>query len=424
MSINQLCNDPDEEVKEAAAVLENMKQTSTHTSSPHEATLANPNGEGFMSRLMNAYEQGKATSPFIKFTSEMVESSVSRISEKIPVGAGATAGAAGAVVSEEAMKSLQYCLQWLNYAAQHIDHQIAVLRDFIVQLTTPSSSGSVITSPTSTLASIKREVVDTLRKVIEVVSKYASSCLPDHAKSRVRSFILNLPTRWASINHIDTSLSPRSSPHLGPTHDPNHQTADYARRLLSLATESLGMLRNVGDIFGDTVDRAEAWIYRLRVLGVRGNAIDHTAASQFEQPIGWSTSTSLPQQQQNGSIPNGGGYASPYGQPTSQHASSSPSSTGSRSRRSSSSNRMNNHASRKHIRPTIFQNNDEDEDIDTDSSTDSDVEEDKRMEDNRSHRSPKSSNVTKSALQHNGSISARKRKKAVKKDENDKMDLS
>ncbi|CAG8825283.1 5696_t:CDS:2, partial [Dentiscutata erythropus] len=88
MSINQLCNDPDEEVKEAAAVLENMKQTSTRstldTSSPHEATLANPNGEGFMSRLMNAYEQGKATSPFIKFTSEMVESSVSRISEKIP----------------------------------------------------------------------------------------------------------------------------------------------------------------------------------------------------------------------------------------------------------------------------------------------------------------------------------------------------
>nr|CAG8455443.1 777_t:CDS:2 [Entrophospora candida] len=355
MSINQLCNtdtDYPDEIKEAAAVLETMKQkpvvtssiestesTTTDSSSPpsplepSQISSTQPTDGSFMSRInniglvrktMNAYEQGKANSPFIKYTTEMVESSVSLISkpviDKIPqlaqldqyackgesrkrrargdsssdhprssspsyrsqrnhrsshntttitrsrwqqmlVGAAASASAAGAAVSEESMKSLKYCLQWLRVPL------------------IPSSAAS------ATLSSIKKEVVDTLRRVIEVVSKYASVCLPDHAKMNVRFFILELPTRWAYMNHNDHSASPSpmSSPQLAPANShPINQTTDYARRLLSLASESRDMLNSVAGIFSETVVKAESWVGKLRYVGMTGGGANAMGQIHFD----------------------------------------------------------------------------------------------------------------------------------------------
>ncbi|CAG8521205.1 69_t:CDS:2, partial [Ambispora leptoticha] len=218
------------------------------------------------------------------------------------VGTGTVVGGVGAAVSEESMKSLKYCLQWLHYANQHIEHQITVLREFIVNLTkqaSSSSSGALInTSATSTLSSIKREVVETLRKVIEVVSKYA--CLPDQARAKVRTFILNLPSKWANVNRTgdhSTTPSPMSSPVLAPTATNTHP-ATNAIRLLSLATESLEMLKAVANIFSDTIASAEAWVARLRAVGVTSGGAAAVGEIQFDNipqlPPRW------PSQQQNG----------------------------------------------------------------------------------------------------------------------------
>lgn len=49
-----------------------------------------------------------------------------------------------------------------------------------------------------TLADLRRDVVQTIRQVVDVVSKYAGGALPEPARSRVRGFILHLPQRWAS----------------------------------------------------------------------------------------------------------------------------------------------------------------------------------------------------------------------------------
>ncbi|CAG8524913.1 17289_t:CDS:2 [Acaulospora morrowiae] len=435
MSINQLCNDPDEDVKNAAAVLEKMKETENmkQTSLPPIETTQLPqegstNSDGFISRfpfMRRAYEQGKNSSPLIKYTTEMVSRISKPVIEKIPqlaqldhyacrvsttttsytprwqqvlVGAGAAVGTARAVVSEESMKSLRYCLQWLQYATQHIEHQIAILRDIIFKLSNPSADGVMIqSSAPSTLAAIKKGIVDNLRKVIDIVSKYASKCLPDQAKQNVRSFILSLPTRWATINHSDFSAtaSPVSSPRLAPINTyPNHQTADYARRLLSLATESLDMLRRVGGIFGETVERAEAWVERLRAVGVASGGSSSMDDVQLDgmPPIGWPS-------QQNGE-------AYPYSQSSSiSHP---------RSRRSSNSVRMNH---RKYPRTTPL--DDDEESIINNLSDDSDESEveNMRMEDNPLYRS----NSVKSSPQHGGLSSGKKRKKSGKKD--DKMDL-
>lgn len=49
-----------------------------------------------------------------------------------------------------------------------------------------------------TLTNVRKDVVQTIRQVVDVVSKYAGGALPEPARSRVRGFILHLPQRWAS----------------------------------------------------------------------------------------------------------------------------------------------------------------------------------------------------------------------------------
>ncbi|GAA5968366.1 hypothetical protein JCM21900_002392 [Sporobolomyces salmonicolor] len=240
------------------------------------------------------------------------------------------AGGLGAAVSEESLKSLRYCLQWLLYATAHLDHQISVLRDFILSLrahnrTHPSGpSGSaqssdalVAASASAHLSQIKHDVVETIRKVVEVVSKYAGAALPEQAKRYVKQSILGLPVKWASAiegkgrgrsgsatststvgrgrrdeseggtprcERMDdsyfpggSSSAPSSKPAQGQ-HDGREDdegddialgpTEDAADRVLTFAVESLDMLRSVTSIFGESVEKAEAWIERLRIVGL------------------------------------------------------------------------------------------------------------------------------------------------------------
>ncbi|SGY35384.1 BQ5605_C002g01760 [Microbotryum silenes-dioicae] len=215
------------------------------------------------------------------------------------------AGGLGAAVSEESLKSLRYCLQWLLYATAHLDHQIATLREFIASLhshTDRESDALVTASASARLSQIKHDVVETIRKVVDVVSKYAGVALPEQAKRYVRQSILGLPVKWASaiegsrnaraqsIGAHSTASTPRaermedpyaaaSAPSPGPssstatTESAGTSTAlapteDAAERILTFAVESLDMLRGVTGIFSDSVARAEDWIERLRIIGL------------------------------------------------------------------------------------------------------------------------------------------------------------
>ena len=247
------------------------------------------------------------------------------------------AGGLGAAVSEESMRRLQYCLQWLQvsnlpstlirnilkhgqiqYATNHIDAQILVLRDFMasLQAATAHSGETVSQHHVRTLNDVKRDVVETIRQVVEIVSKYAGGALPEPARQRVRGFILHLPQRWASAtrqgpeptqpysagtgkrrsgrygygtaegssasNPYPSSLSRPGSPTHSRTtsvtsravlHTRNTQSMvgtmashgmsaiaanQAAQRILTLATESLDMIRGVTGVFKESLDRADA----------------------------------------------------------------------------------------------------------------------------------------------------------------------
>jgi transcriptional repressor OPI1 len=172
-----------------------------------------------------------------------------------------------------------------------------------------------------TLTDVRRDVVQTIRQVVDVVSKYAGGALPEPARSRVRGFILHLPQRWANAaqgegvakgagggaaiggvpvgngtrrgrnsryqHHRERgagsegptpassgSSSPLASPRLKARRElqanghghagaggvpPTAGTATQAaRRILTLSTESLDMMRGVTAVVKESLDRAEA----------------------------------------------------------------------------------------------------------------------------------------------------------------------
>ena len=187
-------------------------------------------------------------------------------------------------MSEESMKSLKYCLHWLHYATAHLDHQVGILRDFISSLSSSHrSAGNILVRSEDARAAnildgIKRDVVETIRKVVDVVSTYAGAALPAQARRYVRNSILGLPEKWAlamqsrqqlpqqqqqngsnsSNGHLDVILArvrngseDHAEVQLGPTEA-------AAERTLTFALESLDMLRGVLNIFNDSVERADA----------------------------------------------------------------------------------------------------------------------------------------------------------------------
>jgi transcriptional repressor OPI1 len=216
----------------------------------------------------------------------------------------------------------------IQYATAHIDAQILILRDFIASLQNPPSpsTSTVVSSATpltehhlKILTSIRRDVVDTIRQVVDVVSKYAGGALPEPARTRVRSFILCLPQRWAhaatgtlgvpsgtsvGVNGSsdgkkdggvgsgrgrgrtagapytygpgEAGPSQRSRPASRATspsslrmHPHGRQSGSNAvptagaatqaaQKILTLATESLDMLRAVTGVFKESLDKADA----------------------------------------------------------------------------------------------------------------------------------------------------------------------
>jgi len=191
------------------------------------------------------------------------------------------AGGIGAAVSEESMKRLKYCLQWLQYANSHIDQQILLLRSFIASISPNNLSSSstndaiVPFQSLSILAQVKKELVDTIRQVVDVVSKYAGSALPEQARTSVRSFILMLPERWALAARSEDAPPAPYRTNQGMS---GSAAMMAATRVLTLATESLDMMRSVTAVFKESLDRAEAWVDRLQQLGLQRQQQQQRAA--------------------------------------------------------------------------------------------------------------------------------------------------
>lgn len=177
------------------------------------------------------------------------------------------AGGLGVAFSEESATKLRVCLHWLRHANLHLAELIANLDSLLTQAL-PSQKRSMqanggtdravvrFDEVQSRINALKQEVITTIKRIVSVVSSYAGSALPYPARSRVRAYILSLPSRFAH-HGINTPSTPND---LSDETNRMSRTEHAAERVLVLAKETLYTIGNVISIVNDTLQSGDAWL--------------------------------------------------------------------------------------------------------------------------------------------------------------------
>ncbi|KAJ5908261.1 hypothetical protein N7495_000943 [Penicillium taxi] len=189
----------------------------------------------------------------------------------------------GVAMSDESLRSLQYCLTWLRWANGRLGKSIVALQTALKEWENhkigpgqPQSDlekGGNYPGSASLLMqriqAVKADVLSTLKQVVDIVSKYAGGALPENARHLVRRHLTSLPHRFQMAS---TSQPPPDSPAA------SSDAAVGAHRILVLANEGLDILSQVSCVVNDTLLSAEHWCERL------GRKTDNKSALDVENP--------------------------------------------------------------------------------------------------------------------------------------------
>ncbi|KAF8469470.1 transcription factor Opi1-domain-containing protein, partial [Kalaharituber pfeilii] len=175
------------------------------------------------------------------------------------------------VMSEESLKSLKYCLDWLRWANNHLGKCIETLKTVLEEYerNRHSQQNRNVTSNEGCAVSVredaeqerrkmlmghmdylKGEVMKTLKRVISVVDSYAGGALVGETRAMVKRQLLHLPKRLqvALVAH---------TPGAGGTR------RQVARRVIIVAKEGLDMMHNVSKLVEIALVGAEEWFEKL-----------------------------------------------------------------------------------------------------------------------------------------------------------------
>ena len=189
----------------------------------------------------------------------------------------------GVAMSEESLRSLKYCLSWLRWANSHLSRVLVSLQSVLEEWDrshwqTSSESDGVAHKNNIQLGSanghprddatiakhiqaLKGECLQTLKNVVDVVSKYAGGALPENARVLVRRHLTSLPQRFMIASSAGVSAN-------GSSHDNGKQSSTPeaifgAHRVVVLAKEGLDMMAQVSGVVNGTIVSAEEWCERL-----------------------------------------------------------------------------------------------------------------------------------------------------------------
>ena len=193
-------------------------------------------------------------------------------------------------MSEESLRSLQYCLTWLRWANGRLGKSIVALHGAVNEWENQKArSQSDIEAGGSgqesaslliqRIQAVKADVLSTLKQVVDVVSKYAGGALPENARHLVRRHLTSLPHRFQVAS---TSQPPPDSP------ASSSDATISAHRILVLAQEGLDMMAQVSGVVNDTLVSAEHWCERL------GRKRPENGASSMTEKQGESASDAQP----------------------------------------------------------------------------------------------------------------------------------
>ncbi|CAI7604762.1 unnamed protein product [Penicillium glandicola] len=219
----------------------------------------------------------------------------------------------GVAMSDESLRSLQYCLTWLRWANGRLGKSIVALHSAVNEWETHKlQSSSDIEAGGSgqenaslliqRIQAVKADVLSTLKQVVDVVSKYAGGALPENARHLVRRHLTSLPHRFQVAS---TSQPPPDSPAA------SSDATVSAHRILVLAQEGLDMMAQVSGVVNDTLVSAEHWCDRLGRKRPENRASSDMPEKQEEsasdtQPYGMDIKQSLPENAIQDDVPMSG----------------------------------------------------------------------------------------------------------------------
>ncbi|KAJ2709263.1 transcriptional regulator opi1 [Coemansia spiralis] len=242
---------------------------------------------------------------------------------------------------EDSMRRLKYCLDWVAYATALLQQNMEDLQRLLASLQEAARMGLAVGNGTAVavagshsgplqqmvqdavqrLARARREIVQTVRKAVGVVSHYAGAVLPSEARRQVRAMILSLPRRWAAA---DTSgggssvsgsevgspdaMSAASSPRLAPcatgaaggaaSADMRPENIEATtRRTLAFAAESFAMLGNIHGIFSNLHANAERWMGAAPESGHQMMDVEPATATYRDPSSGQDSAAQVPRPQ-------------------------------------------------------------------------------------------------------------------------------
>ena len=189
----------------------------------------------------------------------------------------------GVAMSEESLRSLKYCLTWLKWANSHLGRVLVSLQNVLDEwqrsrepqssqsfnMTNGANMLNIIPSPpardeatiTQHIQALKSECLQTLKNVVDTVSKYAGGSLPENARILVRRHLTSLPQRFRIAS--TTSSSSNGGEHNNEKQSGTPEVISGAQRVVVLAKEGLVMMAQVSDVVNGTIVSAEDWCDRL-----------------------------------------------------------------------------------------------------------------------------------------------------------------
>lgn len=250
-------------------------------------------------------------------------------------------------LSDESRRSLKYCLKILFSANTNLTKVIETLSGVVDELdqylqqksaeaerARPSSSRASSGDPAAevqaadaglfsesceqrrqrlseTVDRLKDEALQTLKQVVDTVSRYAGGALPEQARNAVKRQLLSFPLRWqASTNDVErgAALPPASQSAASRDSDASSRDDDdddgddddvggrstkgKAVRVLVMAREGLDMLRGVAEVVNGTLLSAEQWCDKLSRRRPDGHDAGETAEGagceeKGRKRVGW-----------------------------------------------------------------------------------------------------------------------------------------
>ena len=195
----------------------------------------------------------------------------------------------GVAMRDESLRSLRYCLNILQLGNSHLGRTLCTLKDLVKDhqqsekqvssdATAESNTGDQPRNQEAIDKHIERyrvDVLETIQKVVNVVSKYAGAALPENARDLVRRHLVSLPQRFHMASLMQARQVPK--PRRALQSEQNSTEADEgksdrasathpvssAQRVIVLATEGLDMMEQVSNVLGETLQAAELWCARL-----------------------------------------------------------------------------------------------------------------------------------------------------------------